>query len=70
MVVSTDLTVVGVAWPPLNTAAKLKQQDLLTNTYLEVLRKFSPDTGGYINEVRSSLHMSFALGANIFLVRS
>jgi hypothetical protein len=54
----------------LKAAAKLKQQDLLTNTYLEVLRKLSPDTGGYINEVRSSLHMSFALGANISLVRS
>jgi hypothetical protein len=70
VVVLTDLTVLGVSWPPLKAAAKLKQQDLLTNTYLEVLRKLSPDTGGYINEVRSSLHMSFALGANISLVRS
>lgn len=46
-----DLIVIGVTWPPLNKAAKLKQQDLLTNTYLEALRKLAPDTGGYINEV-------------------
>lgn len=42
--------VTGVSWPPLDTAAKVKQQNLLTNTYLKALRELEPDTGAYINE--------------------
>lgn len=64
-----DLTVVGVTWPPLNTIAKLKEKELL-NTYLEALRKLAPDTGGYINEVCSNLHMDFVLGADLVAVLS
>ena len=40
----------GVTFDPLNPAAKAKQEDLLTNTYVAALRKLAPDTGAYVNE--------------------
>jgi hypothetical protein len=50
----TDWPVTGVTWSPLDTAAKLKQQNLLTNTYVGALRELAPGSGAYINEVRVS----------------
>jgi hypothetical protein len=40
-----------VSWKPFDAAEKAKQEDLLTNTYVEALRKLAPDMGAYINEV-------------------
>lgn len=44
------ILVTGVSWTPLNEAEKLEQQNLLTNTYVEALRKLAPDSGAYVNE--------------------
>jgi hypothetical protein len=43
--------VTEVVWPPLDEAAKLEQQDLMTDTYVQALRELAPDTGAYVNEV-------------------
>ncbi|TVY19635.1 FAD-linked oxidoreductase ZEB1 [Lachnellula arida] len=43
-------TVVGAYWEPFDLAEKAKQEDLLTNTYVEAWRKLAPDTGAYVNE--------------------
>jgi hypothetical protein len=47
---------VGVGWAPFDTAAKLQQENLLTNTYVAALRKLAPNMGAYVNEVCVLLH--------------
>lgn len=42
---------VGAYWEPFDLAEKAKQEELLTNTYVEAWRKLAPDTGAYVNEV-------------------
>ena len=44
-------SVVGVRWNPLDMAEKSRQENLLTNTYVEAFRQLAPDMGAYINEV-------------------
>ena len=44
-------SVIGVRWNPLDTAEKARQENLLTNTYVEALRQLAPDMGAYVNEV-------------------
>ena len=41
----------GVGWAAFDTAGKLQQENLLTNTYVAALRKLAPNMGAYINEV-------------------
>lgn len=41
---------ITVTWQPLNGTARDSQQQLLTNRYVEALRKLAPDSGAYINE--------------------
>ncbi|TVY27110.1 putative FAD-linked oxidoreductase [Lachnellula hyalina] len=43
-------SVVGAEWAPFDVAEKARQEDLLTNTYVEAWRKLAPDTGAYVNE--------------------
>jgi hypothetical protein len=50
-------SIVGVGWPPLDAAAKLKEEDLLTHTYVAALRKLAPDMGAYVNEVCGTVHI-------------
>jgi hypothetical protein len=38
-------------WTPFDAAAKAKQENLMTNTYVAALRKLAPDMGAYVNEV-------------------
>jgi hypothetical protein len=45
------IAVLGVEWAPFDEAGKVKQEDLLTNTYVEALRQLAPDMGAYVNEV-------------------
>lgn len=45
---------VPVSWPFLNDTTKDIQTNLLTNVYMEALRELAPDTGSYVNEVRSA----------------
>lgn len=40
-------------WPPGNETAKAEQIDLVTNNRTGALRELAPDTGSYMNEVRS-----------------
>ena len=42
---------IPVSWPPFNKTAKEIQTHLLTDVYMEALRKLAPDTGSYLNEV-------------------
>jgi hypothetical protein len=44
-------TVVGVGWSPFDAVDKARQEDLLTNTYVEAFRQLAPDMGAYVNEV-------------------
>lgn len=41
---------VSVIWQPFDAAAKARGEDLLTNTYVAMLRKLAPDIGAYVNE--------------------
>ena len=59
-----DFIVTGVTWLPLNATARLKQQNMLTNTYVKALRELAPDTGAYINEVRLSPPLSKVASRN------
>jgi hypothetical protein len=47
--------VLGVAWQPFNTAERSEQQNILTNTYVDALRKLAPDMGAYLNEVHNPI---------------
>lgn len=41
---------VPISWPFLDNTAEKTQAHLLTNVYMEALRKLAPDTGSYLNE--------------------
>ena len=45
--------VIARGWTPHDTAAKAKQENLMTHTYVKALRQLAPDMGAYINEVRN-----------------
>jgi hypothetical protein len=45
--------VIGVSWAPFDVVGKAKQEDLLTNTYVEAFRQLAPEMGAYVNEVGS-----------------
>jgi hypothetical protein len=47
--------VIGRGWTPFDSAAKAREEELMTYTYVEALRRLAPNMGAYVNEVRFSL---------------
>jgi len=43
--------VIGARWNSLDAAEEKKQKALLTDVYVEGLRRMAPDSGAYVNEV-------------------
>lgn len=42
---------IGARWNPFDAAEEEKQKALLTDVYVEGLRRMAPDSGAYVNEV-------------------
>ncbi|KAK0115827.1 hypothetical protein ONS95_012878 [Cadophora gregata] len=49
-------SVIGASWNPLDSAEEAKQKALLTDVYVEGLRKMAPDSGAYMNEASLPSH--------------
>ncbi|KAL5319321.1 hypothetical protein ACEPPN_012372 [Leptodophora sp. 'Broadleaf-Isolate-01'] len=43
-------SIIGASWNPFDIAEEKKQKALLTDVYVEALRKMTPNSGAYVNE--------------------